>query len=205
MGVDGWYVKVQVNSGVHPMLHLKAQSWMCITLRPCTAGDVLKWKTMAKFSKVKLSAGVLLTVKSVGWTLLGSVGSLRKTVKSSGGVLITLPQSGSVMYTKQTDGVGVGLGGTVAVGVNVAVGVGVGDNVGVGVGDGVVPLCTSNDPTSMRLLRRRQKTGPRWSKKGGGVNFGSPASIAGLPGNSAWVEVGPPLFCKGPSIGLVLI
>ena len=81
------------------------------------------------------------------------------------------------MYTKQTDGVGVGLGGTVAVGVtvavrvgvavavgvevgvNVAVGVGVGDAVGVGVGDGVVPLCTSNDPTSIRLLRTRQKQG----------------------------------------------
>ena len=41
--------------------------------------------------------------------------------------------------------------------------VGVGDAVGVGVGDGVVPLCTSNDPTSIRLLRTRQKTGPRWS------------------------------------------
>ena len=75
-------------------------------------------------------------MKSVGWTLLGSVGSLRLTEKSTGGVLITLPQSGSVMYTKQTDGVGVGLGGTVAVGVTVAVAVavavGVGDAVGLG-------------------------------------------------------------------------
>src|SRR5213076_2639059 len=32
---------------------------------------------------------------------------------------------------------------------------------------------------------------------GGGVKFGSPASIAGLPGNSACVKVGPPLSCNG--------
>jgi len=37
------------------------------------------------------------------------------------------------------------------------------------------------------------------------VKFGSPASIAGLPGESACVNVGPPLLCNGPSIGLVLI
>src|SRR5437016_1310423 len=29
--------------------------------------------------------------------------------------------------------------------------------------------------------------------------------MAGLPGNSAWVNVGPPLSCNGPSIGSVLI
>lgn len=166
VGVDGWYVKVQANSGVHPMLHLKAQAGMRMTLRPGTAGEVLKWKTMLKLLKVvKLSAGAPLTIKSVGWILPGSVGSLKATEKSTGGVLITLPQLGSVMITKQTDGVGVGLGGTVAVGVevgvNVAVGVGVGDAVGVGVGDGVVPAWTSKDPTSMRPLRTRQKSGPR--------------------------------------------
>src|SRR5438309_2880814 len=77
--------------------------------------------------------------------------------------------------------------------------------VALGVGLGVVPTCTSNDPLSMRSLRTRQKTGPRWSKKGGGVKFGSPALIAGLPGNSACVKVGPPLSCNGPSIGSVLI
>jgi hypothetical protein len=111
-------------------------------------------------------------------------GALRLTVKSVGGVPTTmLPHGGELLVTEQPagDGVGVGLGGTVAVGVtvavrvgvavavgvevgvNVAVGGGVGDAVGVGVGDGVVPLCTSNDPTSIRLLRNRQKTGPRWS------------------------------------------
>ncbi len=101
--------------------------------------------------------------------------------------------------------VAVGLGGTVAVGVTVAVGAGVGDAVGVAVGVGVAPTCTSNEPASMRPLRTRQKPGPRWSKKGGGVKFGSPASIAGLLGNSACVNVGPPLSCKGPSSGSVLI
>ena len=57
----------------------------------------------------------------------------------------------------------------------------------------------------MRPCTTRSKPGPRWSKNGGGVKFGSPASIAGLPGNSACVKVGPPLFCNGPTIGSVLI
>ena len=100
-----------------------------------------------------------------------------------------------------TVAVAVGLGAGVAVGVPVVVGVGVGDAVGVG----ITPACISNEPTSIRSLRTRQKFGPRWSKKGGGVKFGSPASIAGLPGNSAWVNVDPPLFCNGPSNGSVLI
>jgi len=72
-------------------------------------------------------------MKSVGWILLGFVGSLRLTEKSTGCVLITLPQSGLEMYTKQTEGVGVGLGGTVAVEVAVAVAVGVALAVAVGV------------------------------------------------------------------------
>src|SRR6266446_511835 len=104
-------------------------------------------------------------------------------------------------------GVDVPVAVAVAVGVKVGVGldVGVGEAVGVGVGLGVVPTCTSNDPLSMRSLRTRQKTGPRWSKKGGGVKFGSPALIAGLPGNKPWVNVGPPLSWNGPSIGSVLL
>ena len=108
-------------------------------------------------------------------------------------------------------GVTVGVCVTVAVGVNVAVGVAVGVVVGVGVvvvvgvGVGVPPLCTSKEPLSMRSFSTRGKPCPRWSKKGGGVKFGSPASMAELPGNSAWVNVGPPLSCNGPSIGSVLI
>ena len=52
--------------------------------------------------------------------------------------------------------VGVGLGVPVGLGVTVEVSIAVG--VGVGVGSG--PACTSNDPMSMRPLRRRQKLGP---------------------------------------------
>jgi len=73
-------------------------------------------------------------MKSVDWTVLGSVGSLKPTEKSTGGEFITLPQVGLVMITKQTDGVGVGLGGTVEVGVAVAVAVPVGVTIGVAVG-----------------------------------------------------------------------
>ena len=107
-------------------------------------------------------------------------------------------------------GVVVGVAVTVAVaaGVVVGVAVGVGVDVGLAVGVGVgvpVELCTSNEPLSIRPFTTRLNPGPRWSKKGGGLKFGSPASIAGLPGNKAWVNVGPPLSCKGPSSGAVLI
>ena len=102
--------------------------------------------------------------------------------------------------------VGVVVGVAVAVGVVVGVAVAVGVDVGLAVGVGVpVELCTSNEPLSIRPFTTRSRPGPRWSKKGGGVKFGSPASIAGLLGNSACVKVGPPLFCKGPSSGSVLI
>ena len=94
--------------------------------------------------------------------------------------------------------VGVAVTVTVGVGVAVAVAVGVGVDVGVGVTEGP---CTSKEPLSMRPFTIRSNPGPRWSKKGGGVKFGSPASIARLPGNSAWVNVGPPLFCSGPNNG----
>ena len=94
----------------------------------------------------------------------------------------------------------------VAVGVVVGVAVAVGVDVGLAVGVGVpVELCTSNEPLSIRPFTTRLNPRPRWSKKGGGVKFGSPASIAGLLGNKAWVNVGPPLSCKGPSSGAVLI
>ena len=86
-------------------------------------------------------------------------------MKSVGGLKTVVPQFGLVteqpVQVGVDDAVGVAVG--VAVAVPVAVAVGVGDAVGVGVGLGVVPTCTSNDPTSMRPLRRRQKTGPRWS------------------------------------------
>src|SRR5262249_52184794 len=107
-------------------------------------------------------------------------------------------------------GVGRGLGFAlcVAVGDGVATGVGVAVGIGVpvGLGVGVVPgPCTSNEPMSIRPLTTLAKPGPRWSKRGGGVKFGSPALIAGLPGNSACVNVGPPLSSNGPSSGSVRI
>ena len=94
--------------------------------------------------------------------------------------------------------VGVGVSAGVEVGVDVAVAVAVA--VGVGVSEGP---CTSKEPTSMRPFTTRSKPEPRWSNNGGGVKFGSPASIAGLPANGKCVTVGPPLSCNGPSIGLV--
>src|SRR5215813_8148173 len=102
-------------------------------------------------------------------------------------------------------GVGVTLGVEVGVGVAVGVAVGVGVAVALGVGVGVEPDWTSKEPMSTRPFTTRSKPGPRWSKKGGGVNFGSPALMAGLPGNNSCVGVKPPLSCKGPSSGSVLI
>ena len=61
------------------------------------------------------------------------------------------------------EALGVGVAVAAAVAVGVGLDVGVGEAVAVGVGLGVVPCCTSNEPLSMRPLRRRQKTGPRWS------------------------------------------
>lgn len=100
--------------------------------------------------------------------------------------------------------VAVGVTVAVAVGVVVAVGVGVGLAVGVGVGVAVGP-CTSNEPLSSRPSTTRGNPGPRWSFEGGGANIGSPASMAGLSGNSSCVSVGPPLSCSEPNSGSVLI
>lgn len=91
----------------------------------------------------------------------------------------------------------------VEVGVELGIAEGVGLVIGVGVAVGVGPCpCNSNDPTSIRPFTTRSNPAPRWSNNGGGVKFGSPALIAGLPGNKEWVNVAPPLFCNGPSIGL---
>jgi hypothetical protein len=127
---------------------------------------------------------------------------------------------GSDLGVGVTLGVGLGVAVAVAVGVNegvdvvvgvglgvalgVAVAVGVGEGVSVAVGVGVAPLCTSKEPISIRLFTTRSKPGPRWSNNGGGVKFGSPASMAGLPGKSSCVNVGPPLSCNCPSNGSVL-
>src|SRR5947207_12742866 len=73
------------------------------------------------------SAGLPLTVKSLGWTAAGSTGSLTLTMKSVGAVpVITLPQAGLVTWQGIEVAVGIGVGVTVAVAVSVGVAVGVG-------------------------------------------------------------------------------
>ena len=100
-----------------------------MVLRPCVTGVLLKWNTMVMFPfvKAKASAGMPFTVKSVGWTVAGSTGSLTLTMKSVGAVpVITLPQTGLVTWQGIEVGVGVGVAVAVAVNVGVAVAVGVG-------------------------------------------------------------------------------
>ena len=92
-------------------------------------------------------AGSPFTVKSLGWTVLGSTGALMATRKSVSWVTTVVPQGGWLPITEQGASLGVGVtvavgvavavAVAVAVGVAVAVAVGVGDAVGVGVG---VPL-----------------------------------------------------------------
>jgi hypothetical protein len=110
---------------------------MCMVLRPGTTGEVLKWNTMVVFPfvKAKASAGMPFTVKSVGWTVSGSTGSLTLKTKSVGAVpVITLPQTGLVTWQGTEVAVGVGVGVNVDVAVAVAVAVAVGVNVAVAVG-----------------------------------------------------------------------
>jgi hypothetical protein len=84
-------------------------------------------------------------VKSVGWIVLGSAGSLRLIMKSTGWVMMVLLQAGVVVVTEQPVGVGVAVAVAVAVGVDVAVAVGVEVAVAVAVGVGVgVPAGTRN-------------------------------------------------------------
>ena len=65
---------------------------------PCTTGEVLKWKVIVVLPLMIASAfaGVPLTVKSLGWTLAGSTGSLRSIMKSVGCVWTIMPQAGLV-------------------------------------------------------------------------------------------------------------
>src|SRR2546430_296001 len=90
--------------------------------------------------------------------------------------------------SRQVGGTGVGMGVGVGVGLKgVGVAVGVELGVGVGVGPG---SCTSNAPISTMPLDMRLKPAPRWSFVRGLPFWSSarallPASIAGLPGNSA--------------------
>jgi hypothetical protein len=102
---------VHVNSCTGPWPQLKAPAGICMVFWPPITGEVLKWKVMLRspLMMISLSAGVPLTVKSLAWTVAGSAGSLRLTVKSVGAVpTIICPQT--VQVTEQP--VGVGVGGT---------------------------------------------------------------------------------------------
>src|SRR5215472_4246702 len=134
---------------------------------------------------------LLIRSRGVGWSL---------GVGADLGVGVTLGVAVAVAVGVD-EGVGVGRGVGVAVGITVAVGVAEGVSVGVGVG--VFAVCSSKAPTSIRPFTTRSKPEPRWSNNGGGVKFGSPASIPGLLGSNACVNVGPPLSRNGPIIGLV--
>jgi hypothetical protein len=110
---------------------------------PGTTGEALNWKVMVMPPPltVSLSAEVPLTLKSPGWTVVGSTGALMLTTKSVNWVNTVLSQAGWEPTTEQGGslgvGVGVGLEGAVAVavavGVDVAVAVGVNVAVAVGV------------------------------------------------------------------------
>jgi hypothetical protein len=112
---------------------------------PGTTGEVLKWKIIVVLPLLNATvfAAIPLTVKSLAWTVAVFTASLRLIMKSTGCVLITLSQPGSVMVTEQPVGVGVAVAVALAVGVDVAVAVGVNVAVAVGVGVGV-PAGTRN-------------------------------------------------------------
>src|SRR6266436_6203207 len=79
-----------------------APAAICIVCGPCVAtGDVLKWKVIValRFDNTNEFAGVPFTVKSVASTLDTSAGSLRLTIESTGCVLMTLLQAGTVVVT----------------------------------------------------------------------------------------------------------
>jgi hypothetical protein len=109
----------------------KAPPGISMRFRPGTTGEALKWKVMVPPPPLMVSpsAGIPLTLKSPGWTVVGSTGALMLTTKSVSWVKTVLSQAGWEPTTEQGGslgvGVGVGLEGAVAVEVAVAVGVAV--------------------------------------------------------------------------------
>src|SRR6266850_1647483 len=104
-----------MNSATGPLTQLKAPAGICMVLRPCVTGVVLKWNTMVMFPfcKAKASAGMPFTVKSVGSTVAGSTGSLTLRMKSVGAVPVITPPQAALLTWQGIEvavGVGVGLG-----------------------------------------------------------------------------------------------
>ena len=134
-------VQVKCSKGRPVKRHAKAPAGISMRFRPGTTGEALNWKVMVLPPMISLSAEVPLTLKSPGWTVVGSTGALMLTTKSVNWVNTVLSQAGWEPTTEQGGslgvGVGVGLEGAVAVavavGVDVAVAVGVNVAVAVGV------------------------------------------------------------------------
>ena len=122
------------------MEHVKAPAGISIVFCPGVTGEALKWKVMPVPATPSSSAGVPLTVKSLGWTLDGSTGAPMLTTKSVSWVKTVLLQAGSEPNAAQ--GASLGVGVTVAVGVAVAVPMAVAVGVGVGVPAGSIKAYT---------------------------------------------------------------
>ena len=103
--------------------HTKAPAGIFMRFGPCTTGEALKWKVMVPPPPLimSLSAGIPLTVKSLGWTLDGSTGAPMLTTKSVSWVKTVLLQGGWEPITVHCASLADGD----AAGVVVAVGVGV--------------------------------------------------------------------------------
>ena len=125
--------------------HAKAPAGISMRFRPCPTGEAVNWKVMVSPPPLIMSpsAGIPLTLKSLGWTVAGSTGALMLTTKSVNWVNTVLLQAGWEPTTEQGGSIGVGLAVAVAVAVaigvavEVAVAVAVAVEVAVAVGVGV--------------------------------------------------------------------
>jgi len=120
-------VKVQLKcSKERPVKrHAKAPAGISMRFRPCPTGEAVNWKVMVSPPPLIMSpsAGIPLTLKSLGWTVAGSTGALMLTTKSVNWVNTVLLQAGWEPTTEQGGSIGVGLAVAVAVAVAIAVAV----------------------------------------------------------------------------------
>ena len=105
--------------------HAKAPAGISMRFRPCPTGEAVNWKVMVSPPPLIMSpsAGIPLTLKSLGWTVAGSTGALMLTTKSVNWVNTVLLQAGWEPTTEQGGSIGVGLAVAVAVAVAIAVAV----------------------------------------------------------------------------------
>ena len=70
-------VQLKCSKGRPVKKHAKAPAGISMRFRPGTTGEALNWKVMLSPPPLtmSLSAGVPLTVKSLGWTVVGSTGA----------------------------------------------------------------------------------------------------------------------------------